>query len=65
MRLTNIAFKYYKGRGPKAFLLTLGTLSQMKNTDIQNRNRITEIENRIVVTKEGREKEWDGLGVWG
>ena len=31
-----------------------------------NRNRLPDIENRLVVAKGSeRWKEWDGLGVWG
>ena len=31
----------------------------------QNRNRLTDKENRLVVAKEGEGRERDGLGVWG
>ena len=34
----------------------------IKTTLIQKRNRLTDIENRLVVAKEGRER--NGLGVW-
>jgi len=29
----------------------------------KNRNRLTDIENRLVVAKRGEGREWDGLGV--
>ena len=32
------------------------------NTTVQNRNRLTDVENKLVVTK--GERRWDKLGVW-
>ena len=37
-----------------------------KRTYLQNRNRFTDMENRLVVAKgEGRGDGWKGLGLWG
>ena len=35
-----------------------------KLTYLQNRSRLTDLENRLVFDG-GEGKEWDGLGVWG
>ena len=31
---------------------------------MQNRNRLTDTENKLTVTKGEREGEWDKLGIW-
>ena len=36
---------------------------QHKGTYLKYRNRLTNIENSLVVSK-GRRREWDGLGIW-
>ena len=33
----HLYIQFYKGSGPQAFSLTLGTLSQINNTDIKQR----------------------------
>ena len=36
------------------------------NEPMQNRNGLTDIQNRLVIAKgRGAGREWDGLGVWG
>ena len=36
----------------------------MAQINLQNSNRLTDIENRLVVFK-GEGRKWDGLGAWG
>ena len=44
------------------FRIISDSMIQKKRTYLQNRNKLKDIENRLVVAK-GRGKEWDGLGV--
>ena len=45
--------------------LTCGILKKWyKWTYLQNRNRLTDIENKLTVTKGERGRERDKLGVW-
>ena len=37
----------------------------MAQTYLQNRNQLTDMENRLVVAKGLVGREWAGLGVWG
>ena len=58
--------KRSKAKGKKQITYHLYAESKTwhKWTYLQNTNRLTDIENRLVVAKaEGR--EWDGLGFWG